>query len=632
MAEEFVIRIQADDAATATIKKIQTALGKVTAPIDKAQKRFANIGAVGTRSFEKLTKGLESAARAAHTLVDKVVELVPGLAALGAAGTVAGIVGLTNRFGNFGFALNKSSKLLGMNAQDLAAWHVAAKRAGVSAEEFDSAISSSQMAIRDAANGANPAALVLMQKMGVQIQRNKDGTVDYYTTQQKLMKAIAGQRNAVTQRAAADAVGMGGLLPMLQQGTYNEDKARAFRKGLIPTPEELARATQFKEEINDLEDSVSGLGNSIGASLIPVLEPVVKQFSVWLDNHRAEIADKLAAAVQRFVDWISKVDWDGVSKSVKKMWDGMGGIKGAMIAIAALSFAGPIASVASLISSLVTLTTVTVPAAAGALAGLASAPVMAAILALLHSKNLNEGEDEEVAKHQAKAGQAWDGDPVGKQHRAVAEAATKDPKTSAAMASLQAMGWSKAQAAGMVANLWIESKLNPGVVGDNGEAYGIGQWHADRQADFKAWSGHDIRGSTMEEQLRFVNHELRNGKFWSAGQRLHGATNAEDAGRLVSKFYERPRNVELEMDKRGSLANALAGVMPPEVGAPEANGASGEGATADAHDARVRGMQQQSMNITLDMKNVPQGMRAEAKTADGNYLPTRVEYRLDGIM
>ncbi|RQV20667.1 hypothetical protein DF039_12590 [Burkholderia cenocepacia] len=631
MAEDFVIRIRADDAASATIKKIQAALGKVTAPVDKAQKRFANIGAVGTRSFEKLTKGLESASRAAHTLVDKVAELVPGLAALGAAGTVAGVVGLTNRFGNFGFALNKSSKLLGMNAQDLAAWHVAAKRAGVSAEEFDSAISSSQMAIRDAANGANPAALVLMQKMGVQIQRNKDGTVDYYTTQQKLMKAIAGQRSAVTQRAAADALGMGGLLPMLQQGTYNEDKARALRKGLIPSPDELARATQFKEEVNDLEDSVSGLGNSIGAGLIPVLEPVVKQFSVWLDAHRAEIADKLAAAVQRFVNWISKVDWDGVSKSVKKMWDGMGGIKGAMIAIAALSFAGPIASVASLISSLVTLTTVTVPAAAGALAGLASSPVMAAILALLHSKNLNEGEDAEVAQHQAKPGEAWDGDPVGKQHRAVAEAATKDPKTGAAMASLQAMGWTKAQAAGMVANLWIESNLNPNVVGDNGHAYGIGQWHEDRQADFKAWSGHDIRGSTLDEQLRFMNYELREGKFWAAGQRLHAAQTSQNSGRVVSKYYERPKNVEQEMDKRGSLADALAGVMPPEVPDPDASGAPGQGPTSSAYDARVKEMQQQSMHITLDMKNVPQGMRAEAKTAEGNYLPTRVEYRLDGM-
>ncbi|WP_175829721.1 phage tail tip lysozyme [Burkholderia cepacia] len=631
MAEEFVLRIRTEEDATAAAKKIEAAFAKITAPIDRVQKRFASAGAVGTRSFEKLTKGIEQAARAAHTLVDKVVELVPGLAAIGAAGTIAGLVGLTNRFGNFGFALNKSSKLLGMNAQDLAAWHVAAKRAGVSADEFDSAMSSSQMSIRAAAFGADPHAMVLLQKMGVQIQRNKDGSIDYYTTQMRLMRAIQGQRSVEAQRDAAGTFGMGGLLPMLQQGTYDEDKARALRKGLIPTPDEIARAGQFKRDVNDLEDSVAGLGNSIGSHLLPILDPVVNSFAAWLDKNRASIADKLSAAVQKFVTWLSKIDWDDVSKKAKTLWDGIGGVKGVMIAIAGLTLAGPIASVASLISGLMTLTTVTVPAAAGALAGLASAPVLAAILALLHSKNLNEGEDGEVAKHQAKPGEEWDGDPIGKQHRAVAEAATKDPKTAVAMASLQAMGWTKAQAAGMVANLWIESNLNPNVVGDNGHAYGIGQWHEDRQADFKAWAGHDIRGSTLDEQLRFMNYELREGKFWAAGQRLHATKASQDSGRVVSKYYERPKNVEQEMDKRGSLADAIAGVTPPELTAPAATGAPGSGSQSDVHDARVRGMQQESMRITLDMKNVPQGMRAEAKTADGSYLPTRVEYRLDGM-
>ncbi|MEB2544080.1 phage tail tip lysozyme [Burkholderia cenocepacia] len=495
MAEEFVIRIRADDAATASIKKIQAALGKVTAPVDKAQKRFANIGAVGLRSFEKLTKGLESAARAAHSLVDKVVELVPGLAAIGAAGTVAGIVGLTSRFSSFGFELNKTSKLLGMSAQDLAAWHVAAKRAGISAGEFDSAIASSQDAIRAAANGANPAALVLMQKMGVQIQRNKDGTVDYYTTQQRLMKAIAGQRSAVTQRAAADAVGMGGLLPMLQQGTYGEDRARALRKGLVPTADELTRATRFKQNINDLEDSVSGLGNSIGSGLVPILEPVVNAFAAWLDKNRADLADKLAEAVQKFVTWFSNIDWGEVSKKAKTLWDSIGGIKGVMIAIAGLTLAGPIASVMGLISSLMTLTTVTVPAAAGALASLATAPVMAAILALLHSKNLNEGEDDEVARHQAKSGEAWDGDPVGQNLK---NGPGKNPKAHAVALRMMSMGWSQAAASGIAANLWRESGFDPNAVGDNGNAFGVAQWHGDRQeAGIYSSAGLTPRGKSM---------------------------------------------------------------------------------------------------------------------------------------
>ncbi|KVX33394.1 hypothetical protein WT32_02295 [Burkholderia anthina] len=638
MAEEFVIRIQADDAATATIKKIQAALGKVTAPVDKAQKRFANIGAVGMRSFEKLSKGLESAAKAAHTLVDKVVELVPGLAALGAAGTLAGIVGLTNRFGNFGFALNKSSKLLGMNAQDLAAWHVAAKRAGVSADEFDSAISASQMAIRDAANGANPAALVLMQKMGVQIQRNKDGTVDYYTTQQKLMKAIAGQRSAVTQRAAADAVGMGGLLPMLQQGTYNEDKARALRKGLIPTPDELARATQFKEEVNDLEDSVSGLGNSIGASLIPVLEPVVKQFSAWLDAHRAEIADKLADAVQRFVNWISKVDWDGVAKDAKELWDALGGAKGVMVAIAAITFAGPIAGIVSLIDNLTKLATTVAPAAVKAMSPLGGVPAVAATAAAgvggwEIGKWLRPYYDEYVRK--VTGGDRWSlNDYLTGTHRlqlgATGGYTQNELDSVGGVRAKLTRGATRAatpESNSLFSNLEAKYRLPRGLLDS-------------------VWTVESGRGANMLSPKGAMGHF----QFMPATARQYGLSDPNDlqqsataAARMYSDLLKANGG---DLDRalagynwgQGNLNRSGLGAAPSEtrkyIAAVEANmaGASPTSGGAVPSGAAGGAGAQQSMHVTLDMKNVPQGMRAEAKTADGNYLPTRVEYRLDGIM
>ncbi|VWC53650.1 lytic transglycosylase, catalytic [Burkholderia aenigmatica] len=641
MAEEFVIRIQADDAATATIKKIQAALGKVTAPVDKAQKRFANIGAVGMRSFEKLTKGLESAARAAHTLVDKVVELVPGLAALGAAGTVAGIAGLTNRFGNFGFALNKSSKLLGMNAQDLAAWHVAAKRAGVSAEEFDSAISSSQMAIRDAANGANPAALVLMQKMGVQIQRNKDGTVDYYATQQKLMKAIAGQRSAVTQRAAADAVGMGGLLPMLQQGSYDEDKARALRKGLIPTPDELARATKFKEEVNDLEDSVSGLGNSIGASLIPVLEPVVTQFSAWLDAHRAEIADKLAEAVQRFVNWISKVDWDGVAKDAKDLWDALGGAKGVMVAIAAITFAGPIAGIVSLIDNLTKLATTVAPAAVRALSPLGGVPAVAGTAAAGFGgweigKWLRPYYDEYVRK--VTGGDRWSlNDYLTGTHRL--QLGATGGYTQEELDSLKDGGGAKltknAPRAATAESNSLFSSLE--------SQYGLPRGLLD-----SVWAVESGRGANMLSPAGAMGHF----QFMPATAKQYGLSDPGDlqqsataAARMYSDLLKANGG---DLDRalaaynwgQGNLNRGGLGAAPSEtrkyIAAVEASMAGAGPLTDVAARSGASGVAgattaQQSMHVTLDMKNVPQGMRAEAKTADGNYLPTRVEYRLDGI-
>ncbi|KHJ62342.1 hypothetical protein [Burkholderia glumae] len=630
MSEDFVIRIRADDAATATIKKIQDALGKVTAPVDKAQKRFANIGAVGQRSVEKLTKGLNSAARAAHTLVDKVVELVPGLAAIGAAGTVAGIVGLTSRFGSFGFALNKTSKLLGMNAQDLAAWHVAAKRAGVSAGEFDSAIASSQDAIRAAANGSNPAALVLMQKMGVQIQRNKDGSVDYYTTQMRLMRAIAGQRSAVTQRAAADAVGMGGLLPMLQQGTYGDDKARALRKGLVPTADELTRATRFKQDINDLEDSVSGLSNSIGARLVPILDPVVNAFAAWLDKNRSTIADQLAEAVQKFATWLSKIDWNEVAKKAKELWDNVGGLKGVLIAIAAVKLVTPIASVVSLITSLTKLTTATIPAAVGALGTLGTAGIAAwgalkvAEIAGLPNVDKNNGIDD-VRKGDWLLASAHL--PAGDFLRALA--AKGQGKSNDEIATWLAGGQNPADNGNKQLPLGIRTNNPLNILHDgNQRTYATpedGLTAAVRNLErgyqgltiakiADKWTGGARTGNTPQQMANYVS--LLTGATGLGANDVPDLRDSSVVAKLIRAQIRAENGMQPYSDAQidGAVGAGIASV-------PASNrNAAGSG-----------GAQTVPVKISVDMKGVPQGARAEAKTDDGSYLPTRVEYRLDGI-
>src|SRR5581483_11132801 len=68
-----------------------------------------------------------------------------------------------------------------------------------------------------------------------------------------------------------------------------------------------------------------------------------------------------------------------------------------------------------------------------------------------------------------------------------------------AMAYFMSQGWTKAQAAGIVANIDRESNFRANVFGDKGTAYGLGQWHKDRQAAFAKWAGHSIIGSTLAE-------------------------------------------------------------------------------------------------------------------------------------
>lgn len=123
-------------------------------------------------------------------------------------------------------------------------------------------------------------------------------------------------------------------------------------------------------------------------------------------------------------------------------------------------------------------------------------------------------------------------------------------------------GWSHAQALGIAANIEAESKGNAQAKGDNGAAYGIGQWHADRQAQFAKLFGHDIRNSTMDEQLQFYQWELKNSQA-KAGQDLSSATNPGQAAAIVSSEFERPADREGEMKRRAMLATQYAAMVGP---------------------------------------------------------------------
>jgi len=135
-------------------------------------------------------------------------------------------------------------------------------------------------------------------------------------------------------------------------------------------------------------------------------------------------------------------------------------------------------------------------------------------------------------------------------------------RTKQAVTFFEGKGWSHAQAAGIAASLKAESGFNSGAVGDSGHAYGLGQWHEDRQAAFAQWAGHDIKASKREEQLGFVNYELRQGNERAAGQALAQTSTAAEAGAVVSKRYERPADREGEAARRSASAEAIAAAVP----------------------------------------------------------------------
>ena len=118
--------------------------------------------------------------------------------------------------------------------------------------------------------------------------------------------------------------------------------------------------------------------------------------------------------------------------------------------------------------------------------------------------------------------------------------ASKSERGKKAIDYFKEQGWSQEQAAGIVANLMVESgaNLQETAVGDRGKAYGIAQWHPDRQAIFKRQFGKDIKESSFEEQLQFVQYELKNNEYL-AGHRLKQTTSEGEAAYSFDKEYER---------------------------------------------------------------------------------------------
>jgi len=181
------------------------------------------------------------------------------------------------------------------------------------------------------------------------------------------------------------------------------------------------------------------------------------------------------------------------------------------------------------------------------------------------------------------------------------KAAGSSANADAAMKFFMSAGWTKEQAAGIVGNLQHESgskDLNTTAVGDGGKAKGIAQWHPDRQADFQRIMGKDVMSATLEEQLRFVDWELKNTEK-SAGDKLRAAASAAQAAQMVDQFYERSSggaianriaNANSLAGGRSGWSNTMNGVNPASTLPPSVDGEKAKNAAAGWESENILGM------------------------------------------
>lgn len=289
-------------------------------------------------------------------------------------------------------------------------------------------------------------------------------------------------------------------------------------------------ASDYASAMQDVDRVFGDVRNTVGRELTPALTDLAHEFAGWYADNREFIQGNLAEALKLVAENLKPI------VAAMTILGGASALKTLTLllrvpgAIVAAGGAAKVAQGAAAVAG-----TEAAAVGAGALGATA-----AGAAALLYSGTLNDGEDAEVDKIRARRG----------------DSANLD--TAAAVTQyLVDKGWTVEQAAGIAANLQQESQFNPSAVGDGGRAYGIAQWHGDRQKEFYKKYGKQIQNSSLQEQLDFLHYEMTEGNEQRAGNALRETTTARAAAEIVSRKYERPADADGEASRRGASAERL---------------------------------------------------------------------------
>jgi hypothetical protein len=361
-------------------------------------------------------------------------------------------------------------------------------------------------------------------------------------------------------RVIAQSMGIGeDQFNLLKQGSAEVEKQRQAQAKLA---EEMARASKPAEDLRKKFDTLKNTFESISVrvltALMPAFEKVIgyfQQLGDWVVAHKEDISrwvDEMVDAIKAFAK-----EADSAAESV----GGWKNVLLALLALKVLSFtgnllglAGALTNVGSALGGIGKLG----PAALVALAGLAGYGVGTAV----YNKAIAGTATGDVIAEILTRTLASFGNKTAQE--TIRLATGKDDYgtlTPQIVQQLMKAGWTREQASGIAANFFQESRNDPHGVGDNGAAYGIGQWHPDRQAAFKSRFGKDIRSSSLEEQIAFADYELRQGSERAAGDMLAKAKTASEAGAIVSRYYERPMDADTQAALRANNAAGISDQM-----------------------------------------------------------------------
>ncbi len=584
--QELVVKLALDSSG----------LDKAAGPAGAKLKSLETQGAKTEQSVEKIGK---TSSRAASGVGDLAKALGSFLAVLG--GTVA-IKAFVSDLIDSSAALDRLSKNLGLSAGDITAWSNAAETLGGSAKGIQASMSMLSKAQTQIAITGESSLVPYFNFLGVSLADTNGKARKVTDVFADLASKLEGRDRATSHNILAEMGFSEDTINLILLGRKELDITLRHQTEYAEKMKQFSgEGTKLQHALVDIKQSFTLLGLNLLQSAAPALEKILgalQHVGSWLAEHKGFIIDffKVFAAGIAIVGaalgaaeledapilaaifavaglafaigllWDDYQHWKNGSKSLIP-W---GNWKSEIDAAAAgMEFLRKIAVTA--FDAIATAAKVAQQAMHGDWAG-AKQTLSSGTVKMNRVMGVNAGPD---AAHDQNASKA---DALVKKgvklvkevaHSVTSQQAGFETGGKASQAELMAYymskGKSKDEAAALASNAWSESSGDPTSVGDHGAAYGLMQWHGDRQADFKKKYGFDIRQATWQQQADFQMFELSSeGKESRAGRHMARAKTAAEMAAIESRESQRPGLTQSAKDKaaasRASLAQILAGV------------------------------------------------------------------------
>ncbi|WP_158738624.1 hypothetical protein [Alteribacillus sp. YIM 98480] len=322
-----------------------------------------------TSGFEKgmqnVSKKMDSVGKGMKNVGGTMTKWVSGPI----AGATAGLGALVTKTAQAGDAAAKNAQKVGVGTEAYQEYEYALGQAGLSQQDTEKTLGRLNTRIGEARAG-NEKYSDALKRSGVNMKALKDGTL---STDDAMMQAVEGISQMSNEQdraqAATDLFGkkLGReLMPAINAGAESlqngRDKAQEF--GHVIGEDAAKKSEEFNDKMEDLGTRMKGLGQQIGAQLIPVL---MDQLIPAFEDNILPIFEKVGNKILEMVEWFANL-----SPSMQ------GVVAGGTALVAAL---GPMLVVfGQIVSSISSLTPLF--SALGAVIGTVSAPVLAVVAAV----------------------------------------------------------------------------------------------------------------------------------------------------------------------------------------------------------------------------------------------------------